>query len=132
MRRLRVDQIGDPIMRQDSFTNPALALLLTLVVPAAGQARQSRAENEAFLATATIVTDAPTDGRPNWRASLVSDTVKHDASVESVDGSDPTRRDHRFNVAAYELDKLLQLGLVPPSVERVVNGRPAALTWWVD
>ena len=52
--------------------------------------------------------------------------------VESADGSDPTRRDYRFNVAAYELDKLLHLDLVPPSVERLVNGRPASLTWWVD
>lgn len=45
---------------------------------------------------------------------------------------DPLQRDYRFNVAAYELDKALELDLVSPSVERAVNHRPAALTWWVD
>ena len=38
----------------------------------------------------------------------------------------------RFNVAAYELDKLLGLNLVPPAVERSVNGRPASVIWWLD
>jgi hypothetical protein len=44
----------------------------------------------------------------------------------------PTRRNYRFNVAAYELDKLLGLDLVPPTVERFVDGRPASVTWWLD
>jgi hypothetical protein len=52
--------------------------------------------------------------------------------VETADGSDPTRRDYKLNVAAYELDKVLGLRLVVPSVERVMGGRPASLTWWLD
>jgi hypothetical protein len=111
--------------------------MLMLVVPA--QARQptassleTRAEQEMFLAKAPIVTEAPADGRPSWRASLDNGTRKHDAAVETADGSDPTRRDYRFNVAAYELDKLLGLNLVPPVAERSVSGRQASLTWWVD
>ena len=35
-------------------------------------------------------------------------------------------------MAAYELDKLLDLNLVLPSVERLVRGRPASVIWWVD
>ena len=35
-------------------------------------------------------------------------------------------------MTAYELDKALELHLVPPSVVRTVNGRPASVTWWVD
>jgi hypothetical protein len=38
----------------------------------------------------------------------------------------------KFNVAAYELAKLLEFPLVPPSVERRVAGDDAALTWWID
>jgi hypothetical protein len=87
---------------------------------------------ELFLSTANIVSDVPADGRRSWRASLDDGAQKHDAAVETADGSDPTRRNYRFNVAAYELDKMLGLNLVPPSVERVVGGQPAALTWWVD
>jgi hypothetical protein len=35
-------------------------------------------------------------------------------------------------MAAYELDKLLELNMVPVSVERKVGGQMAAVTWWVD
>ena len=87
---------------------------------------------EAFLSSADIVSAAPADGRRSWRATLAGAAAKHDASVETADGNDPTRRNYRYNVAAYELDKLLGLDLVLPSVEREVNGRAASLTWWVD
>lgn len=91
-----------------------------------------RAEREAFLSSARIITEPPTKGSGSWRATLDDGIRRHDASVETADGSDPTRRNYKFNVAAYELDKLLQLDLVPPSVERLVSGRPASVTWWVD
>ena len=93
---------------------------------------ETRDEREAFLSKASVVTDAPTDGRLSWRATLDDGTRRHDASVVTEDGSGPTRRNYKFNVAAYELDKLLGLNLVLPSVERRVNGRPASVIWWVD
>lgn len=119
-----------------------LVSFIVLVLPARAQAQnqpalpsslETRADKEAFLLKATIVNDqAPSDTRRSWRISLDDGTRKHDALVESSDGSDPTSRDHRFNVAAYELDKVLGLNLVVPSVQRVVSGRPVSLTWWVD
>ena len=121
-----------------------LALLVSVVIlvlstpvrgrqlPAPASSFETRDEREAFLARASFATDAPTDGRSSWRTSLDDGTLKHDASVVIEDGSGPTRRNYRFNVAAYELDKLLGLNLVPPSVERTVNGRQASVTWWLD
>ncbi len=115
--------------------------LFVLVLIAAQQVQQqpptspsikTRAEREAFLSKATIVTEAPVDGGRSWRASLDDGVRRHDASVESADGTDPTTRSYRFNLAAYELDKLLGLNLVPPSVERAIHGRPVSVTWWVD
>ena len=38
----------------------------------------------------------------------------------------------RYNVAAYRLSRLLGLDNVPVSVERIVDGKPAAVTWWLD
>jgi len=38
----------------------------------------------------------------------------------------------RHEVAAYELDKLLGLGLVPPTVERRIDGRDGSLQIWVE
>jgi hypothetical protein len=114
-------------------------VILILSAPAHGRQRpptpsplESRDEREAFLSKARVVTDPPADGRPSWRASLDDGARKHDASVDVGDGSGPTRRNHRFNLAAYQLDKVLGLNLVPPSVERPVNGRPASVIWWVD
>jgi hypothetical protein len=129
-------------MRTDS--DHALALWVSVVVlvlsapasgrqqPATSSSLATRDEREAFLAKASFATDAPADGRPSWRASLDDGIRRHDASVVTADGSGPTRANYRFNLAAYELDKLLGLNIVPPSVERPVNGRPASVTWWID
>ena len=82
---------------------------------------------------AGIVSDRRDAAHPTaWRISLSDGQRKHDATVETEDGTTPSRRNYRFNVAAYHLDKVLELDLVPPSVVRTVNGRPASVTWWVD
>lgn len=123
--------------------NPSarLALCVILIVPAlangGGQVStpsslDTREGREAFLSKASVVTGAPTDGRPSWRATLDDGSRRHAASVVTADGSGPTRSNYRFNVAAYELDKLLGLSLVLPSIERVVDGRSASVTWWLD
>ena len=102
--------------------------------PAAPSSLQTGAEREAFLLKASIVDDPgpPSGARRTWRVSLDDGKRKHDAGVEAADGSDPTSRNYRFNVAAYELDKALGLNLVPPSIERQLSGRPVSLTWWLD
>jgi hypothetical protein len=38
----------------------------------------------------------------------------------------------KFNVAAYRLGKILEIDMIPPSIERKVNGKSAAVTWWLD
>ncbi len=38
----------------------------------------------------------------------------------------------KSEIAAYELDKLLGLGLVPPTVERRIDGRRGSLQLWVE
>ncbi len=96
----------------------------------------TRAETEEFLLKASIVSERPLSATANypsqWRITLDDGNRKHDAAVNAEDGGNPSRRDHRFNVAAYELDKLLELNMAPPSVERIVSGLPAAVTWWAD
>jgi len=49
----------------------------------------------------------------------------------------PGRRDgywesYKSEIAAYELDKLLTLDMVPPAVEREVNGETGAAVMWID
>lgn len=112
--------------------------------PAASQPL-SDAEKETFLRTARIIArQTLTTGitRPE-RATLTDGRLTHDAHIQSIDSSTrryhPTKRrwvtlrdSYRFNVAAYRLDRLLGLQMVPVSVERSIDGQPAAVSWWVD
>ena len=103
------------------------------------------AEIETFLKTARI-------GRPReipvgvtlpQRATLEGRGLKHDAAIQTADIHQPTyttqkgtqlnfRDTWKFNVAGYELAKMLQLNMVPPYVERRYSGGPASLSWWVN
>ena len=58
------------------------------------------------------------------RATLRKDGVDLRASVIAA-GDTP-------ELAAYRLDRLLGLGMVPVTIERAVEGRPAILQFWVD
>jgi hypothetical protein len=129
--------VKKPALRLGRLALPVTAVLWFATTPADGQQQRdsswvTREAREAFLKTARFVTDPPADGTPSWRVVLDDGTRQHAASVVTADGSGPTRQNYRFNVAAYELDRLLGLNLIPTTVERRVNGRAAAVTWWLD
>jgi hypothetical protein len=76
------------------------------------------------------------------RATLDDGKLQHDASIQVVDveeggvqtgrGVEANFRDTwKFNVAAYELAKMLGLNMVPPYVERKVDGQQGSLSWWI-
>jgi len=100
---------------------------------------------EQFLLKAKVVRlrDISVGITDSKRATLDDGKLQHDAHVQTVDvskasfqtarGTEMNFRDsYKFNIAAYELDKLLELNMVPPSVERKVSGNFAAVTWWID
>jgi hypothetical protein len=101
---------------------------------------------EAFLLNARIIeTRGAGRGINNTqRVTLTDGRFTHDAQVQAVDVSlsvfkPPTgppemnfRDSYRYNIAAYRVARLLELDNVPMSVERVVSGKRAAVTWWVD
>ncbi len=77
------------------------------------------------------------------RATMKLGALTHDAHVQIIDESkrefrskDGTEFNFRdtwtFNVAAYRIDRLIGLGLVPVSIERRWKSTPAAYTWWID
>lgn len=39
---------------------------------------------------------------------------------------------YKYEIASYELDKLLDLGIVPPAVERRIDGETGSLSLWVE
>jgi hypothetical protein len=45
---------------------------------------------------------------------------------------DGAQRSYRAEIAAYELDKMLGLNMVPPTVERIIEGRFGSIQLWVN
>src|SRR5207253_4946335 len=39
---------------------------------------------------------------------------------------------YKYNIAAYELAKILGLNMVPPYIERSIGGSRGSLSWWID
>ena len=77
------------------------------------------------------------------RASLSTPTRTHDAQIQTIEEYKREFRTDRgvefdfrdswsFNVAAYRIDRMIGLNMVPVSVERRYRSTPAAFTWWLD
>lgn len=137
----------------------ALALsLLVIATPAFGQAAPappaalrtdqlafSVDEQVRFLQSAEIkgVKAARKGVAGTQRATLSTDALTHDASIQTIDitkthfqtakRTELGFRDYwGFNVAAYRLSVMLGLDMIPPSVPRKFRTQEAAFTWWVD
>jgi hypothetical protein len=77
------------------------------------------------------------------RSTLEFKNLLHDASIQTIDESKPSyqtqlgtelnfRDSWKYNVAGYEIAKILGLNMIPPYVERKVGGTTGSLSWWVD
>lgn len=121
------------------------AIAPALFGQAAPASRMSDAQIEDFLRTALTGPRREVGVGINntVRMTLSAGDRKHDAHIQTIDVSKPEFRTERgvelnfrdcykFNIAAYRLDRLLGLNMVPVSVERKIGGRSAAVTWWVD
>jgi len=107
----------------------------------------SDAEQEAFLLEAEVVKTrrAPGGVTSSTRATLRKGDLVHDAHIQVHDeyksqislgsGMEIDFRDSwRNNVAAYRLDRMMGLGMVPVTVIRRDDetNKMASFTWWVD
>jgi hypothetical protein len=113
---------------------------------AAGMATMpSDEEIERFLKEAKIVSrkGAGKGVTNSTRATLSDGTLKHDAHIQTVNESRqsaPTAKGIEFNfrdywaynIAAYKLDRMLGMNIIPVSIEREYDNKPAAYTWWLD
>ena len=112
-------------------------------VPNAAQLTREQMEN--FLRTAQIVSERPAGKgvTHSIRATLSDGHWIHDAHIQTVDVYKPIYRtrdgiernfrdSYKFNIAAYLVDRMMDIGMVPVCVSREVDGKPAAVSWWVD
>jgi hypothetical protein len=104
------------------------------------------ADRERFLLEAVVVhrRSAPGGITNSVRATLRgAGGLEHDAHIQKIDEQKmaipvgPTleldfRDSYRNNVAAYRLDRLIGLQMVPVTVVRREGTLPTSFTWWVD
>ena len=129
-----------------NFSTPVL-LARQAPAEAAAQAtpQLTLEQQEAFLKNAKVlkVRGVGKGVTGTSRATLSDGTITHDASIQTIDvhmqefksrqGVEFNFRDSwRYNVAAYRLDRLLDIGMTPPSIERNHQNKAGSYTWWVD
>lgn len=126
----------------------ALAIAATLLAPLrADNSPIQGPELEAFLRRAEVsdMRAIPLGVTRPRRLTLTLDGVRRDAAWrvinESRTGVTTLGRGerevdfedtYRTDCAAYELDKLLGLGMIPATVERVISGERGSLTLWIE
>src|SRR5688572_23229810 len=103
------------------------------------------AQMEVFLLEAKVVARKGTAKGVTKpiQATLSDGRVTHDAQIQAVNESRAIfnagkasevgfRDTYKFNIAGYRLAQILGLQNVPMSVKRRIDGKDAAMTWWID
>jgi hypothetical protein len=122
-----------------------LAYGMLVAQTATDPARLSPAEKEKFLAKAKVVTTHGTKlGITGTTQATLSDgKLSHDCGIQTIDEFKPRfesqsgvefnfKDTYLFNLAAYKLDRILGLNMVPVTVERHFNYKKGSWAWWVD
>ena len=96
----------------------------------------SSREIEAFLKTGPIVSvkkDATTGRTMPWKITLDDGKIKMQGMFKRVHAPwpDPMVDSYKYELAAYELSKLLDLEIIPPTVEREIEGAKGSLQYFV-
>ena len=112
----------------------------------ASAAQLTREQMEHFLLTARVMSERPIEAgiTRTKRITLSDGQFTHDAHVQTIDIYKTVfrstegkvernfRDSYKFNIAAYQIAKILDLDMVPVCVYRVIDDKPAAVDWWVD
>jgi len=129
------------------------AVLLVVALPVAGATPSPDwglplhgEEAENFLRTATVLSVRPLKSKAVTRpmkVELSDGTRSFSAVFKTIDEYRPVKRfdngevelqftdSFEYEIAAYELDKMLGLGIVPPAVRRRINRQVGSLSLWV-
>ncbi|MBI3399828.1 MAG: hypothetical protein HY048_00285 [Acidobacteria bacterium] len=120
-------------IRSEVGAGLSLAACLTLTAlssPASAQGKRSCEAIEAFMRSARM-------SAPRGLSVVMDDgTMQHRVFLHTSDEHDAPpgrfRDTWRATVAAYELTKILEINLMPPYVERSVDGTPVSISWGLD
>lgn len=128
---------------ESHFTRRSMLGIALYLRPGAGQMLSNdkpmtRQEKEGFLTRAEFTkVELPPGNNKEWaRVTMKSGEFSHLATFQTTDRQSQDHRSYRdswmFDLAAYKLDLILNLGMVPVTVERTFSGKRGSLVWWVD
>jgi len=124
--------------RMFALVSLALALSLGPKIAFAQFTPEQIAQREAqeeFLLTADIVRSEPIDEgvtKP-FKLYLSKGGVEAKAAWKNPSGVQRGFLEGwQYEIAAYRLDKLIGLNMIPPAVEREFQGKPGALVYWAE
>jgi len=122
-----------------------LSRILSAQAASESKASLTPEQMEAFLLKARVTNQRDAGGgvTGSRRATLSDGQLTHDVHIQTIDEAKPVfesgrntelnfKDTYRYNVAGYRVAKLIGIDRVPMSVERAVDGKLAAVTWWVD
>jgi hypothetical protein len=103
-------------------------------------------EAEAFLASAKVIQSKPLGGGISGALKVLLDDgrIQHNAVFKDIDvhkkevtivkGVPETdfKDSWKYEVAAYRLDRILGLNMVPVTIERKIDGKQGSLQLWMD
>ena len=116
------------------------AVLWLFVAAAVSQEEPSMNKIEAiesYLASAPVVVvekDVEPGRAMPWRLTLDDGRIRGRALFKYIDRRTalPTRHSYRYELAAYALSRLLELEIIPPVVEREIEGTRGSLQWYLE
>ena len=95
-----------------------------------------REQWEEFLKTAEIATyePIPEGVTKPWKLYLKKEGIEKKAAWKNIDRDlgGGAMDSWKYEIAAYRMDKLIGLNMVPPAVEREFRGKKGALSLWAD
>ena len=117
-----------------------------LLAVSAASAGMSDPELERFLTSAAVVEDVEVGKGVTGirRLTLRDGDVEISAAFKTVDGLTGLRMGgtslaelnqadrYHYDIAAYLLDRMLGLNMVPVTVSREIDSEPGSLTFWID
>jgi hypothetical protein len=127
-------------MKKSVLIMSLFLFFFSLDLPVCGQFTpqeiSSRAQWEEFLATAEIIKSEPIgEGvtRP-WKLYLRKGDVEKKGAWKNIHKNlgGGVMDSWKYEIAAYRIDKLIGLNMVPPAVERDFRGEKGALSLWAD
>jgi hypothetical protein len=137
--------IATPAARLAAPRQAAPSATPAAAAPAQNQTALTDEQIEHFLKEAKVVkTKGIGKGVTGaTRATLTDGVITHDAQIQQIEEKKaqfdaPGAQEFnfedswRFNVAAYRVNKMIGLDMVPVSISRPWQSKPSAFTWWID